>query len=79
MTEKKTDSFEAEIIKLEEIVVSLEKGDMPLEQAIQLYEDGAKIASSCQELLQQAQQRIFNVTLSPDQQATQLEVYPFDA
>ncbi len=51
-------SFEKELLKLEEIVEKLE-GEMPaIDQAIKLYEQGARSLNACQKKLNQAEGRI---------------------
>lgn len=50
--------FEEALNKLEGIVAKLEDGDVPLDQALTLYEDGVKLSGICQQQLQQAQQRV---------------------
>ena len=44
---KKEISFEEAIEKLEKIVESLENGDFPLEESLQLYEEGVKLVNIC--------------------------------
>ena len=44
---KKELSFEQAILKLEEIVDSLENGDFPLEESLKLYEEGVKLVNIC--------------------------------
>lgn len=51
-------SFEQAFGELEERVRALEKGELPLEQALTLYEQGVELQRECQELLDQAEQRI---------------------
>ena len=58
MTAKKDESFEALYKQLEEAVGKLEKGGLPLEQSIALYEEGMELAKRCQALLDGAEQRI---------------------
>ncbi|HUF53748.1 MAG TPA: exodeoxyribonuclease VII small subunit [Dehalococcoidia bacterium] len=55
---KKTDSFEAQYKKLEETVARLEAGNLTLEESLALYEEGAKLAKRCQELLRDAELRV---------------------
>jgi exodeoxyribonuclease VII small subunit len=55
---RKDDGFEAQYKKLEEAVAKLEKGDLTLEESLALYEEGAKLAKRCQELLQDAELRV---------------------
>jgi exodeoxyribonuclease VII small subunit len=52
------DAFEPQYKRLEEIVARLEQGDLTLEESLSLYEEGMKLARSCQELLQRAELRI---------------------
>lgn len=59
MTAKRdTTSFEELYRKLEETVEKLERGGLPLEQSIALYEEGMELAKRCQEILDRAEQRI---------------------
>lgn len=51
-------SFEENMNKLSEIVAELEKGDISLEKAVELYGKGVKLSSQCKEQLQKAQLKI---------------------
>jgi exodeoxyribonuclease VII small subunit len=51
-------SFEASLEALEEIVQSLENGDLPLEKSLELFEEGIRLSRQCQERLSQAERRI---------------------
>ncbi len=51
-------SFEDSLHRLEEIVESLERGDVPLDQALNLYEEGIQLSRSCAERLKEAELRI---------------------
>ena len=56
---KKDDQpFEELYRALEETVDKLEKGGLPLEQSIALYEEGMELAKRCQTVLDDAEQRI---------------------
>jgi exodeoxyribonuclease VII small subunit len=57
-TEAKGQSFEASLAALETIVRDLERGDLPLEESLQLFENGVKLSRECQERLNQAERRI---------------------
>ncbi|HEC83001.1 MAG TPA: exodeoxyribonuclease VII small subunit [Firmicutes bacterium] len=50
--------FEDAMKRIEEIVNQLEKGDLPLEQALEHFEEAIKLARICQAKLEDAQQRI---------------------
>lgn len=50
--------FESLYKQLEETVAKLEEGGLTLEQSLALYEEGMKLASRCQELLQRAELKV---------------------
>jgi len=58
MPAKRDDSFEELYHKLEEAVDKLERGGLPLEQSIALYEEGMELAKRCQAILDRAELRI---------------------
>ncbi len=51
-------SFEAQLASLERIVRELERGDLPLEQSLELFEQGVRLSRECQERLNEAERRI---------------------
>ncbi|MET0624084.1 MAG: exodeoxyribonuclease VII small subunit [Pyrinomonadaceae bacterium] len=51
-------SFEGQLASLERIVRELERGDLPLEQSLELFEQGVKLSRECQERLNEAERRI---------------------
>ena len=51
-------TFETAIERLEKIVDEMEGDKLPLEQLLELYEEGAKLVKVCQEKLDVAEQRI---------------------
>ena len=55
MAEKK---FEASLARLEEIVQELEKGDLPLEQSLKLFEEGIKLSRICTKRLEDAERKV---------------------
>lgn len=59
-------SFEQALTALEEIVTQLERGDVPLDQSIELYERGEKLRAACQNRLDSAQARIEKIVASSD-------------
>ncbi len=50
--------FEEALAGLEEVVGRLERGDLPLEETLALYERGMALAGHCQALLDQAELRV---------------------
>jgi exodeoxyribonuclease VII small subunit len=57
-SEQQTKSFEASLEALEQIVRELERGDLPLEKSLELFEQGIQLSRECQERLNQAERRI---------------------
>lgn len=55
MAEKK---FEAALARLEDIVRELERGDLPLEQSLKLFEEGIKLSRICHKRLDEAERRV---------------------
>jgi len=53
-----TPSFEQAMDKLEQIVARLESGDVPLEQAIELFQEGMKLSQLCGQKLEQVERKI---------------------
>ena len=63
-------SFEQALKALEEIVTQLERGDVPLDQSISLYERGEKLRAACQQRLDAAQARIEKIVAGTDGKPT---------
>lgn len=51
-------SYEAAIKRLEEIVSKLSEGECSLSESIELFDEGTKLAGVCNELLNNAEQKI---------------------
>jgi exodeoxyribonuclease VII small subunit len=51
-------SFEAALSQLEQIVQKLEKGELPLEESLRLYEEGIRLSRLCHGKLEEAEGRI---------------------
>ncbi len=51
-------TYEQAVKRLEEIVLRLENKDTPLEESINLFEEGTKLAAFCNEKLSTAKQKI---------------------
>jgi exodeoxyribonuclease VII small subunit len=54
----KEPGFEAALGRLEEIVRTLEEGDLPLETSLRLFEEGVGLTRQCATRLDEAQRRI---------------------
>ncbi|WMJ23032.1 exodeoxyribonuclease VII small subunit [Paludicola sp. MB14-C6] len=51
-------TFEKALLQLEELITSLEKGELSLEQSIQVYEQGVKLTAFCNKELKTAKLKI---------------------
>ncbi len=69
-------SFEDALRALEEVVRSLESGEVPLDDSITLYERGEALRRHCQARLDAAAARIERIVAAPDGSAAALQ--PFD-
>lgn len=69
-------NFESSLEELERIVRELERGDLPLEKSLELFEQGVKLSRACQERLNEAERRI--EILTRDSQGRPA-IRPFDA
>lgn len=54
-------SFADAMTELEEIVRKLEQGDVPLEEAIDLYKKGMELSHFCHEKLQSAEKQLISI------------------
>lgn len=66
MAARKKIDFEGSMLRLEEIISLLERGDAPLEQAMKLFEEGAKLLRDCTAQLDQAEQKVTLLTAGDD-------------
>ena len=65
MTEQ-SQTFEASLARLEEIVSQMERGDVPLEKALSLFEEGTVLVSRCTKLLDDAELKVVKLSKGPD-------------
>lgn len=75
MAEKKKPNFEQAMGRLEEIVDLLEKGEVPLEESLALFEEGARLMKQCSDLLNKAEQKVTRLTVTAD---GELKEIPFE-
>ena len=75
MAEKKL-SFENALARIDEIVKSLEKGDVSLSESMKLFEEGTKLIARCGDELDKAEQTVVKLRRGADGTPEEL---PFDA
>ncbi len=71
---EKDQGFEESLNSLEEIVQQLESGELPLEKALELFEEGVVLARRCQSQLEEAERRV-DLLL---RERKEIKVVPFD-
>lgn len=89
MTQKHTESqpktpsengcFEQDLARLDEIIRLLEKDNVPLDALLGLYEEGVGLLRRCNQQLEQAQQRVRMLQISPDGTRAHLVDFENDA
>ena len=65
MSDKKL-TFEMAMTRLEEIVRAMERGDVALEESLQLFQEGTNLVQTCSEMLNHAQMQIQKVVKTAD-------------
>lgn len=63
---KESMTFEQSVTRLEEIVRQMENGDVALEEALKLFEEGTALAASCNKLLDNAELNVLQMTKGAD-------------
>jgi len=58
MSKKKSESFEEALKKLQSLVERLERGDLPLEEAVESFTEGIRLVQFCQKKLEEAEKKI---------------------
>lgn len=59
-------TFESSMQRLEQIVRAMEKGDVELEESLQLFQEGTELIKNCGKLLENAQLQIKKIVAGPD-------------
>ena len=63
---QESQTFEQSLTRLEQIVKQMERGDVPLEQALALFEEGTGLVSSFTKLLDEAELKVVQLTKGAD-------------
>jgi len=66
-------TFEVGLQELESIVKEMETGELPLERAIALFEQGMKLSEACRKQLEEAETRVEILT----RRAGEIQAQPF--
>ena len=71
--------FEAAIKRLSEIVQTLERGDLPLEESLRLFEEGVKLSRVSQGRLDAAEKRVEQLLAVDDRGQPKTTAFATDA
>ncbi len=74
--ELKVRDFESALKSLEDIVQQLEKGDLSLERALELFEEGVRVSRFCHGKLEEAERKVETLIKAADGSLTEV---PFAA
>ena len=66
-------SFEAAMKRLEEIVRTMERGELPLEESLKLFEEGTTLVRSCTQQLDEAEMKIVKLMKGSDGEPVEQE------
>ena len=69
----KSSNFEQQLSELEALVTHMENGDISLEDSLKSFEQGIKLARSCQQSLQQAELKVKQLLSEDDSKLTDFE------
>ena len=59
-------TFEASMQRLEQIVRSMEKGDVALDESLKLFQEGTELVKSCAKMLDEAELQVKKVMTAGD-------------
>ena len=59
-------SFEESLARLEQIVRAMERGEVPLEESLRLFQEGTELVRNCQQLLDHAQLQVKKIMTAAD-------------
>lgn len=62
----KNNTFEQNMVRLEQIVRAMERGDVALEESLKLFQEGTELVRSCNKLLDEAQLQVKKIMTAPD-------------
>ena len=63
---EKNSTFEQKMQRLEMIVRAMEKGDVPLEESLKLFQEGTQLIAGCTKLLDEAELQVKKITVGAD-------------
>lgn len=70
---EKSMTYEQSVQRLDVIVKQLERGDVPLDEALKLFQEGTALVQSCAKLLDQAELEIVKLSKGADGAPVEME------
>lgn len=70
--------FEEAMSRLETIVSELEKGDLPLDESLKIFEEGIKLSKTCLKMLDDAERKV-EILVQDKDGKKRLRAFTFDA
>ena len=59
-------TFEESMTRLEQIVRAMERGEVPLEESLKLFQEGTELVRSCGKLLDEAELQVKKIATAAD-------------
>ena len=66
MMNQNNGTFEQSMQRLEQIVRAMERGDVPLEESLKLFQEGTELVRSCGKILDEAQLQVSKIMTAAD-------------
>ena len=63
---QKNPTFEENMQRLEQIVRAMERGDVPLEESLKLFQEGTELVRKCGKILDEAQLQVKKIATASD-------------
>jgi exodeoxyribonuclease VII small subunit len=70
--------FEDALARLETIVTELEKGDLPLDESLKIFEEGIRLSKTCLKMLDDAERKV-EILIQDKEGKKRLRAYNFGA
>ena len=75
---QKNHTFEENMHRLEQIVRAMERGDVPLEESLKLFQEGTELVAACGKLLDEAELQVRKIATAADGSPVE-EDFPYEA
>ena len=75
---EKNMTFEQSMQRLEQIVRAMERGDVPLEESLKLFQEGTALVESCGKLLDEAELQVKKIATAADGKPVE-EAFKYEA